>query len=123
MPTIRDIKGGSIKLFEPDNTLNICEGIETALSIYQDSGIATWAAISANGMINIEIPDQVKHVFIYADEDKSGTGVAAAYELSKRLKRTIDVCVVRLFDGTPFYDYGNKDMDFNDYIISTLADK
>jgi putative DNA primase/helicase len=52
--------------------LVITEGIEDALSVYQATGLGTWAAGSAVFMPSLKVPDYVEAVTIIADDDKSG---------------------------------------------------
>ncbi len=91
MPPTEKITGGAIRLRPiADGALIVAEGIETALAGKQlllplrDCGI--WAAISANGLRELDVPSTVTHLFICADIDKSFTGQAAAYELARRMK-------------------------------------
>jgi len=72
-------------LFEPTEELAITEGIETALAVHIATGRAVWAAYSASNLEKISVPGSVKRVYIYADNDASFTGQAAAYALAKRL--------------------------------------
>jgi putative DNA primase/helicase len=126
---IQDSKGSSIKLFQPKDMLGIAEGIETALSCYATDGFPMWAASNAYGMKNIQIPESVKHVLIYVDEDRSYTGQAAAYSLANRLtvREGKQVRVIRLIDtgkGLEQYCEQGLDADFNDYILSqTIRDR
>ena len=84
-------KGGAVRLAPVADRLGIAEGIETALSVMQADGIATWAALSATGMKEIIIPPNVREVVIYADNDapdpKTGIepGQQAALALASRL--------------------------------------
>jgi putative DNA primase/helicase len=77
--------GPAIHLFEPTEELAITEGIETALAVHIATGRPVWAAYSASNLEKISIPAGVRRVYIYADNDASFTGQAAAYALAKRL--------------------------------------
>ncbi|MGZ3775310.1 MAG: DUF7146 domain-containing protein [Bdellovibrio sp.] len=80
------LKGGSIQLDDASgDSLNIAEGLETALAVRQITNQPTWSAISAGNLTRAEIPSHVKTVYIWADLDKSGTGEKAANELALRL--------------------------------------
>jgi len=70
---------------DEDEELQIAEGIETAIYVRGVTGLPTWAGMTANIMAQIEVPPTVKRVYIYADNDKSGTGLKAAYDLADRL--------------------------------------
>ncbi len=78
--------GPAIRLFEATDELAITEGIETALAVHLATGKPVWAAYSATNLEKIWIPDAVRKVCIYADNDASYTGAAAAYALAKRLR-------------------------------------
>jgi len=75
--------GAAIRLFEPDTRLAITEGIETALAVHQANGWPVWAAVSAWGLENIEIPPTVQSILIAADHDDAG--IRAAQALAGRL--------------------------------------
>lgn len=77
---------GSVKLTEPSKTLNIAEGIETALAVHEITNTATWAALSASNMQSLEIPNTVDSVQIWADLDQNQTGQKAAYLLQRKLE-------------------------------------
>jgi putative DNA primase/helicase len=75
--------GAAIRLFEPDYRLAITEGIETALAVHQVNDWPVWAAISAWGLENIEIPPTVQSILIAADHDDAG--IRSAQALARRL--------------------------------------
>ncbi len=88
MPPIENITGGAVRLGEPKNTLVLAEGIETALAAWAITGHPAWATISAHGLAEFKsIPRHVKKVIIAADNDKSFTGQAAAFECAKHMKQ------------------------------------
>lgn len=70
--------------------VGIAEGIETALACTLATGIPTLAAISAGGLARWEWPfdDQgepaISDLFIFADNDTSGTGQKAGADLAGR---------------------------------------
>jgi putative DNA primase/helicase len=80
------INGAAIRLFQPTEELAIAEGIETALAVHLRTRQPVWAVISAPNMEKVWIPDTVRKICIYADNDSSFTGQAAAYSLAKRPK-------------------------------------
>jgi putative DNA primase/helicase len=95
LPVIRPMHGGAVRLFKCDDILGISEGIESGLSANQLDGIPVWATTSAGLMIDVKIPESVKHVVIYGDNDKNRTGRMAAETLANRLilreKKTVDI--------------------------------
>jgi len=70
------IKGAGVWFGEPADKLNIAEGIETALSVYQMTSVATVAALSAGNMAALILPKSVKFVTIAADNDTPGLNAA-----------------------------------------------
>lgn len=81
--------GGAVKLGQYDSgsrSLCICEGLETGLAIQTETGVETWAALTATLLAKVDIPaDQYDEVFIFADKDKSGTGLKHARLLADRV--------------------------------------
>lgn len=91
-------RGAAIRLVDPaeGEALAITEGIETALAVHEATGVAVWAAVSAVGVESIRIPELVKVIEIYCDNDKSRVGEMAAQKAAKRLRsegRTVHVLV------------------------------
>jgi putative DNA primase/helicase len=76
-------RGSAVRLYEPDTRLAITEGIETALAVHQANGLPVWAAVSAWGLENIEIPPNVQSILIAADHDDAG--IRSAQALASRL--------------------------------------
>jgi putative DNA primase/helicase len=83
------INGAAVRLFEPTDELAITEGIETALAVHLRTGAPAWAALSCGNLEKLWIPDSVRRVRIYADNDSNTEfdGQAAAFGLARRLKR------------------------------------
>jgi putative DNA primase/helicase len=75
--------GGAIRLYAPDETLAVTEGIETALAVRCATGLPVWATYSAGGMARLIVPPEVRLVVICADHDPPG--LKAARELARRL--------------------------------------
>lgn len=80
-----DLSGASVRLGAVMNdALCVCEGVETALAVQALTGESCWAGVTAWGLQNMEIPDQVKRVFIMGDHDAAG--IKAAHTLKARLQ-------------------------------------
>jgi putative DNA primase/helicase len=83
------IHGAAVRLFEAREELAVAEGIETALAVHLASGVPAWSALSAGNLERLWIPDGLRRVHIYADNDADGDfdGQAAAYALARRLRK------------------------------------
>jgi putative DNA primase/helicase len=83
------INGAAVRLHQVAEEMAIAEGIETALSVHLASGIPAWSALSAGNLEKLWIPESVRRVHIYADNDADADfdGQAAAYALARRLKK------------------------------------
>lgn len=83
------MRGAAVRLFASESgRLALAEGVETALAVHEATGLPVWACVSAFGLEHLTPPDSVTDVFIFADNDASGTGQRAAERLARRLKRT-----------------------------------
>lgn len=115
LPAGGTIKGASIHLGKPKDSLCVAEGIETALSVQKATGIPTWCALCANGLKTIDIPADVRVVLIFADKDRSGVGQEAAEALRARLSKEGKLAVVMSIpDAIPD---GAKGIDWNDVLM------
>ena len=83
--TLQEYSGSvSVKLFEPKSTLGIAEGIETALSAHQLYKLPVWSTLNATLMKKFKAPSGVDTLVIFADNDKNGTGLNAAFECGNK---------------------------------------
>jgi len=82
------INGAAVRLFEASDELAISEGIETGIAVHLATGKPVWAGLSAGNLEKLWLPDSVRKVCIYADNDADGdfTGQAFAFALARRLK-------------------------------------
>ena len=55
----------------------VTEGIETALSVMQVMNVTAWAALSAIGIANLQLPSTVREVTICVDGDHVSEQAAA----------------------------------------------
>ena len=64
-------RGGAVRLARAGATLALSEGIETGLAVAQEMpGLPVWAALSANFLPFVGLPETVGHVVILADRDR-----------------------------------------------------
>ena len=69
---------GAVRLFAPDNgVLGLAEGIESALSATQLSGIPAWATLGNERFGIVTIPESVKTLYLFVDHDAGGNLAAA----------------------------------------------
>ncbi len=78
-----DYKTPCVRLFPVGKTLGIAEGIETALSAHGLYETPVWATVNSGFMRRFRAPKGVTELIIFADNDKTGTGHAAAFECAK----------------------------------------
>jgi putative DNA primase/helicase len=83
------INGAAIRLFEAGEELAITEGIETAIAVHLATAKPVWAALNAGNLEKLWLPDSVRKVCIYADNDADADfdGQAFAFALARRLKK------------------------------------
>jgi len=115
MPTLESITGACVRLGEPEDTLVLAEGIETALAAWSLTGHPAWATISAHGLAEFKsIPRHVTKVIIAADNDASFTGQAAAFTCAKTMKQKLKVETVVIMPeaiDTDMVDSLHEDME------------
>jgi hypothetical protein len=74
------VGGAAVRLADVNEALVVAEGVETAASVMQVTGIPAWAALSTSGLINLVLPalPLAASVTIAADNDRNGAGQRAA---------------------------------------------
>ncbi len=75
--------GGAIRLAPAGPILGLSEGIETGLACMQVDGLPVWAAGTAGAMAAVILPDLVKEVVLYLDNDNKKP--ALAKELNQQI--------------------------------------
>lgn len=84
MHSLHDYPGSvAVKLSESTEVLGICEGIESALSAESIYKVPTWSTLTASIMQKFRAPTGVRTLYIFADNDRNGTGLAAAFACGK----------------------------------------
>jgi len=83
------INGAAVRLDEPSDELAVTEGIETGIAVRLSTGKPVWSALNCGNLEKLWVPDSVKRVWIYADNDADSefAGQLSAYTLAQRLIR------------------------------------
>ena len=70
--------GGAVRLAPASAKMIVAEGIESALSVLEATGVPTWAALSTSGMEGLVLPGLPlgAEVIIAADHDSAGLHAA-----------------------------------------------
>lgn len=79
------MKSAAIHLCRPGEELALAEGIETALAVKILTGLPVWSTLNAGNMEEILLPESVRKVHLFGDNDDNFVGQAAAYRLAHRL--------------------------------------
>ena len=78
------VGGGAVRLAPAGEHLAIAEGIETALSVMQATGVPTWAALSAGGIKNLILPPLPLASVVTITADHDAVGIRAGHEAAER---------------------------------------
>ncbi len=99
-----DVAGGSVQLapIPANGVLGVAEGIETALSYRDLTGVPTWAALSTAGLTRFVPPSGLSRLVIAADGDAAG--LKAARELAERASRRVECLIASAPAGTDWND-------------------
>ena len=98
------------RLMQAEKTLGISEGIETSLSGVDMFDIPVWSVLNAGFMKKFRAPLGVTELIILADNDRTGTGHAAAFECARaNLSAKNDVTKVSVVWPTELGDLNDLD--------------
>jgi len=87
MAPVRTIKGGAVRLQKPTDELGVCEGFETGLAAHELFGVPVWATLAANNLEIFNPPHGIRQLHVFADNDVTSEGQAAAFNLARRVNR------------------------------------
>jgi putative DNA primase/helicase len=74
--------GGAVQLAPPcDGELGLAEGIESALSASQLTGVPCWATLGAQRLDAINLPSGIRRVHLFPDNDNAGRTAAERAKL------------------------------------------
>ena len=117
MPSPYSISGHAIRLDPPcyfgdEGLIAVCEGLETALAVREATGLPVWSCYCSDVMAQIEIPETINNVVIWADKDVSGAGERLANDLAARLR--LSGKHVRIYVPEEAIPEGKKSIDWLD---------
>ena len=78
-----------MRLAKAGRVLGLAEGVETALSAMQLTGIPTWASLGASRMHRVLVPDLVGELQVFADNDMPGRAAAERTAYEHRHRRVV----------------------------------
>jgi putative DNA primase/helicase len=67
---------GAVRLAPIGEVIGLCEGFETGLSAMQLYNLPVWCALGASRMHRVALPQAVRKVVIFADNDDAGRKAA-----------------------------------------------
>lgn len=115
LPDVSTLNGAAIRLGPVRSLIGVAEGIETALSVQTATGLTCWSTVSAYGMSVFEPPEGTKIVLIWADKDRSETGIKAARALMRRLAERGVLGIIMSIDKE--IPQTAKGIDWNDVLV------
>jgi len=88
--TTGNLGTGAVRLGASARCLGLAEGVETALSAMQMTGMTVWASLGASRLHSVELPAEVEEVHIFVDNDEPGRAAARkAAQVHTQLGRTV----------------------------------
>ncbi len=111
------LAGAVCRLFPigDDGSFALAEGLENAIAVHQLTRFPVWACISAGGLKSVVLPEQVREVLIYADNDQDdhqgrNIGKLAALAAGERFIKEGRKCRIYLppVAGTDWLDVLNQ---------------
>lgn len=85
--SMRDTKGGAIRLTRIYPHMGIAEGVETALAVMRMFNVPCWAAATAGFLEEFIPPEGVESMTIFGDHDSNYAGHKASYVLAHKLRK------------------------------------
>jgi putative DNA primase/helicase len=79
------LNGSAVRLSLVSDEIGIAEGIETSIAASLQFNIPVWAATNSVLLERWEVPEGVKRIVIFGDNDRNFTGQSASYNLARRL--------------------------------------
>ena len=70
--TLGALGEGAVRLRAAGAQLGLAEGVESGLGAIQLTGVSTWASLGSTRMHRVKVPEEVKTLHIFADDDEAG---------------------------------------------------
>jgi putative DNA primase/helicase len=87
--TFGALGNGAVRLAAAGDVLGLAEGVESALSAMQLSGVPTWACLGASRMHRVAVPESILELHVFADNDgpgrDAGERTCAAHQPHRRV--------------------------------------
>jgi DNA primase len=80
---------GAARFAKATDVLGLAEGTEDALSAIQLTGVPCWASLGAARMPRVVVPDHVRELHIFADNDGPGRAAAEQTAAAHRSRRVV----------------------------------
>lgn len=103
---IGQLGAGAVRFDKAGGVLGLAEGIETALSAMQLTGVPCWCSLSAARMSSVAIPDSVCELHLFGDADDPGRAAVARTADLHRHRRVV-------------IHYPDHGKDFNDQAVAS----
>lgn len=123
MLSINGMTGGAVRFGKAGKVLAVGEGLETMLAVSVALGgfMSVAAAGTAALLEQVDIPEQVERLLIFADKDRSGRGQAAAESLYQRERNNRSV---EIFVPDMAIPKGEKGVDWlNQYLANLMKNR
>lgn len=108
MPSNKPATGGAIRLFPLGETLGVAEGIETAIAANMLFNIPVWSVVNTILMEKFDVPNGVKKLVIFADNDANYSGQKSAYALASRCVNLLKIEAIVKVPKTKNTDFADQ---------------
>lgn len=114
--------GSSVMLGDPKSSkkMNLVEGPETAMSVFQATGIPTQITLGSSNFTKVKVPPRVEELVTVSDMEPTGVGLASALKTAQfwarqGVKRSGIALPPKLNDG----DYNDVHQQFGQEAVKT----
>ncbi|HEP8970426.1 TPA: toprim domain-containing protein [Pseudomonas aeruginosa] len=114
-PSDRSVTGGGIILGPWTGTIDIAEGVETAMAVETATKLTCFPLVNATLLEEFRPHAGVTKIRVWADKDRSGRGEEAARKLKERMSE-FGIKVAIMLPLLPIPE-GAKGVDWNDVLV------